>query len=156
MSQGVEVVDMKGAPTLFIRVQTELRNLSWQINEAHSFIREFMEGEGLDASGQIYAAYHLLDPSNCDVEIGIITSKSVEGTEAISSGSIPACKALEARYKGAYIPVVMTNNYLVRWMQENGYEKIGPHYELYEGERFDPTDSAMTTRIMIPVQKACT
>lgn len=156
MSNGVAVVDMKSAFSLFIRMRCALSDLSWQVNQAHSFIIEYMEGQGLVSTGQKYSAYHILDSRSCDVEIGIITSISVEGTDGISSGSIPACKAVEARYIGGYIPVVVTYNFLVQWMEENGYEKIGPHYELYECERFDPSDSAMTTRIMIPVQKAGT
>ena len=154
MSNGVEVLDIEGTDVLFIRIEANLSDLSWQVNEIHALIREHIEGEGLEANGRIYAAYHRLEPGRCDVEVGITTSQPVEGGNGISSGRIEAGKSLQAKYIGAYIPVIMTYNYINGWMDENGYVASGPRYEFYDGEYFDPTDSRMTTIIRIPVEKA--
>jgi len=153
MSNGVEVMDIEGTDVVFIRIVANIKDLSWQINEVHALIREHIEGKGIEADGHIYAAYHRLEPPNCDIEIGITTAVPVEGSDGISSGRICASKALQAKYIGAYIPVIMTCNYLDQWMNENGYSAVGPRYEFYEGDYFDPTNSRMTTRILIPIEK---
>ncbi|HOA15926.1 MAG TPA: GyrI-like domain-containing protein [Bacillota bacterium] len=153
MSDGVEVLDVDGADVVFIRIKADIKDIPWQINQIHELLREHIEGKGMEANGQKYAAYHCLDTGSFDIEVGITTSKPVEGVEGISSGRIAAGKALQAKYIGAHIPVIMTYNYLNRWMDENGYIADGPRYEFYDGEYFDPADSHMTTTVRIPVEK---
>ena len=90
------------------------------------------------------------DMQNLQIEIGLVVSKPLPGTDDISLAGSGRQKAI-AWHKGPHHAVVSSTT-VGKWLDENGLKHTGVVYEYYYNSPVDVPESELLTKIMFLVE----
>lgn len=147
----IEMIYKNEQPTLSIRVRTSMEKLSSVIDECYAKIGAYL-GELSELPADMpFVAYHNMDMSDLDVEIGFPVSKPLPPKEDMQAGCIPAGKRILAVHRGPYSEVESTYNDMMAWIPEHGFAPVGLCYEHYFNDLSVP-ESELLTMVVMPLQ----
>ncbi|MDT8718761.1 MerR family transcriptional regulator [Clostridium sp. 19966] len=93
--------------------------------------------------------------NNVDIEICEHFTGNLSGNERIKIKTLQAVKQMACTvHQGSYEKLSIAYTALMKWIEDNGYEIVGPNRELYlEGEWSVKNPEEYITEIQIPVSK---
>lgn len=147
----IDVVELPDQLALCIRTRTRVEQLPVLIGESYHRILQYMEGQGISPTQAPYTAYHNMDPSDLDVEMGFPVTREVPDQGDIRLVRLPATPAVAATHQGPYSTMTTTYDAMNRYIAEHHLEPTGLAYEYYmTGPEVPENDHV--TRIILPLK----
>ena len=147
-----DIKEMPAQPALAIRVRAKVEDLPKHFGEVYGKIFGYLGQIGEQPGGMPYAGYYNMDMQDLDVEIGVPTTRRLEGQGDIQSVTLPGGKMATCRYTGSYANMEEAYNGLARYMQEQGLEPTGVSYEAYLNSPEEVPVDQLVTDIWFPVK----
>jgi effector-binding domain-containing protein len=92
--------------------------------------------------------------SDVDAEAVVVAEKLPPECDRIKVYELPGCdRAACAIHHGSYNTIVQSYNYLLSWMENNGYRIVGPNREVYIQGGSEQDNESYITEIQFPVEK---
>lgn len=148
MNYQFEIVETQAQPVLSTRTVTSVEKLPQELGKAFHAIVAHVQGLGEQPVEAAFAAYHNMDMSNLDVEMGFPVAKPLPGRGGIVPGEIPAGKKATCLYKGPYQEMKPVYDAMAKWMSENGHQPTGVVYEFYYNSPMEVPESELLTKIV--------
>ncbi len=83
--------------------------------------------------------------------IPLDASLAVAGDRDVKIRELPAATVVAARHEGPHASIGETYDQLLTWVQENGFEAVGPARELYLTNPTQHTDEELLTEVQMVV-----
>lgn len=154
MSFNCEVKEQSAQPTLFIHRKTPVQKLAQVMGEVYGKIGQYLYDLKEKPAGPPFIAYHNMDMSNLDCDIGFQVSKNLAAKGEIKSGMMPAGTVATCVYTGPYDQISPAYEELNRWIVEHHFQITGIAYEMYLNDPTETPQSKLQTRIVFPVKAA--
>jgi len=90
---------------------------------------EVVRGNEAVAPGRNVMLYKNDCPS---VEIGVEAAGSFEPIGRVVPGVLPGGRVARTTLRGSYAEIAAAHDAVIRWCDENGLERAGPRWEIYE------------------------
>ncbi|MEA4926736.1 MAG: GyrI-like domain-containing protein [Syntrophomonadaceae bacterium] len=139
-------------PTLAVRTRTAVARLPQVLGQTYDAIYQYMQEIGERPIEAAYAAYHNMDMSDLEVEIGFVAAKPLPGRGKIIGSEIPGGKRASVMYKGPYNQMESVYQAFNDWMAANHHTPTGVVYELYYNDPSQVPESELLTRIVFPLK----
>ena len=152
MAHPMELLDRPAQPTLVIRTRTPAQGLPQALGQAYGAIMQYAGQLGVWPSGAPFVAYHNMDMTDLDVEIGFPFAQRLTGQGNILAGEIPGGKAAVSLHVGPYDQLGAAYEALQLWMQANGHVPTGVAYELYLNDPQVTPPAELQTQIIFPLK----
>ena len=152
MPDGFQLVETPEQPVMSTRTVVSVENLPTVLGQTYGVIAEHLNKLGEQPADAPFVAYYNTDMQNLQIEIGLVVSKPLPGTDDIKPGWIPAGKKAIAWHKGPYHAVVSVYQAVGKWLDENGLKHTGVVYEYYYNSPVDVPESELLTKIMFLVE----
>lgn len=150
----IELTRQEAQPTLFVRIRTNLDGLTEAFDKNFALIGSYLSEIGEQPVSAPYAAYYNHDMQDLDVEMGFPVAKKLPEKGEVKAGMIPAFEnAACITHKGSYNSLDETYGQIYKYIEDNGLEVSGAHYDFYVSDPDNTPESELITRIMIPVKK---
>ena len=154
MSYNCEVKEQTAQPTLFIRRRTPVQHIAQVLGKAYGEIEQYLAGLKEHPAGPPFVAYHNMDMSNLDCEIGFPVGKQLAGKGDIHAGTLPSGTVATCVYTGPYDKISPAYEELNRWIAEHHFQVTGAAYEIYLNDPNETPQSKLQTKIVFPVKAA--
>lgn len=154
MSYNCEVKEQSAQPTLYIRRRTPVQNIAQVLGKAYSEIEQYLAVLKEKAAGPPFVAYHNMDMSNLDCEIGFPVTKQLAAKGDIHAGTLPSGTVATCVYTGPYDKISPAYEELNHWIAEHHYQVKGAAYEMYLNDPNETPQSKLQTKIVFPVKAA--
>ena len=110
-------------------------------------------------SGPCLSLYHDEEYKEMDWDIEVCEpiTEEVPSSKRIEVQVLPSVKAMACTvHEGPFVSIGEAYDAILRWVDENGYQVIGPMREVYlkEAKQGSQTDPGTVTEIQVPVEKA--
>lgn len=151
MSDGIELVQQESTPVISVRTQTTMENLPLVIGRTYMEIMGHLNSLGIQPTGAPYTAYHNLDMSDLDVEMGFPIPHMVASEGNMVADTLPACSVASYMYKGPYSGMEPVYNEIFKWIEANGHQPTGVYYEYYYNSPAEVPEQELLTRVVIPL-----
>lgn len=139
-------------PALYVRLRTNLDNLTDAFNEVYGKIGAYLAELGEAPAGAPYAAYYNDNMNDLDVEMGFPVSKNLPEKGDVKFREIPAIEnALTAVHKGPYSTLNDTYAKVYKHIAENGLAMAGPQFDFYVNDPSVTPAEELVTEIVIPI-----
>jgi len=158
-----ETIWQEKQPLVELQTLPEMNYISMRRNVAHSMISEEMgrmytrlyaliEEDGLEMADMPYAIYHKIDGDIIDLECGIPVLETIESTDNIQSGTMPARTYAEADHIGSYETLGKTHEFIREWLKVHDIPIAGAPMEKYLTDPHEVTDTSQwITAVFYPV-----
>jgi effector-binding domain-containing protein len=110
----------------------------------------------LQPAGPPIGIYHDQEHQEKDVDIEIAVPISPKGLDSsdLTINQLPAVKEMACVFHhGGYTTIGASYGYLMKWIEENGYQIIGPVRELYLKGPESGNEEEYLTELQLPVKK---
>lgn len=145
-------IEQTAQPTLVVRARTPVERISDTLGPAWESIMAHAGTLGATPSGPPFVAYHNMDMSDLDLEIGFPFAEAIAGSGDVVAGTIPAGPAVETMHVGPYDAVGRAYEALRAWMTEHGQGPAGPAYEHYLNDPHEVAPEHLRTRVVWPIR----
>jgi len=149
------LVERPTQPALAIRSRVEPAGMPAAIGECAAAIYQYALQKGRAPTGALFVAYHGLDGSLLDVEIGLPFETSMEGNNRIIASPLPGGQWVRCLHVGPYDHLPQARVALEQWLKANGRAAAGPRYECYLNDPQSTAPEKLETEILIPLHSAC-
>lgn len=153
MKGEVRLVEIEAKDAICIRTRVPMEQLPQVIGSSYGRICGYLAGLGEEPAGMPFIAYHNMDMSDLDVEIGFPVRRKLPASGELISSRDAGGLCVEAEHEGPYSEMVKTYGAMADWMAEKGYESAGPAYEYYYNSPAEVPEAELLTRIVFPVRK---
>ncbi|MDT2523098.1 GyrI-like domain-containing protein [Enterococcus raffinosus] len=117
-----------------------------------TILQHIEENEAWPSSGPIVCFYNM-DLENLAVEIGFVTPRPIEPSNAVQSVTLPIRKVALTIDRGPYEEQDPTLEALMKWIPEHGYEACGGiYYHYLNGE--DQPEQEYLTEMFLPIKSS--
>lgn len=147
-----EIVDAKPIPVISIRKRTSAQSLPGELAKAYGSIVTYLTDIGVTPLGPAFAAYHNMDMSDLDVEMGFPLKKKVPESGEIMVREIPGGPQISYMHKGPYTELESAYNEMMQYMAENELIPTGVAYEFYFNAPDAVSEKELLTKIMFPLK----
>lgn len=151
MDGNFAVTEWTGQGAVVVRAQTSGAQLPDLLGETYGRMMGYLGGLGMEPSGAPFVAYHNMDMSNMDVEIGLPVAQPVDGAGDIAYVTLPSGKVAVAMHKGPYDMLRATYDAMSAWMHEESLQPTGVAYEMYISDPGDTAPEALLTQVAFPL-----
>jgi len=138
-------------PTAFIRTRTPVEELPEVMDSAYKTIASVISKQRSSPAGPPYAAYHNMDMSDLDVEIGFPLAEPFSREDDVQAGSIPAGSYAACLYTGPYSGIEKGYKALTAWIKGQGLKPTGVSFEFYLNDPDDTSPEKLLTQILFPL-----
>jgi effector-binding domain-containing protein len=152
MSYKCELKEQPAQPTLVVRTRTSVQEFSQVLGATYGAIAQYLGAQGEFPAGPPFVAYHNMDMSDLDVEIGFPVSREMPGQGDIQPGEIPGGQFAACLYTGPYEQIEEPYEALAQWIEENGHEPTGISYEMYLNDPQETPPEELQTQILFPLK----
>jgi effector-binding domain-containing protein len=152
MEYRCELLDRPAQPTLVIRTHASVQSLPQVLGEAYGAVLQTAGQMGLRPSGAPFVAYHNMDMTDLDMEIGFPFEQKPNGKDPVLAGEIPGGKAASCLHVGPYEQVGAAYAALQKWMQENACVPAGVVYEFYLNDPETTPPAELQTQVVFPLE----
>jgi effector-binding domain-containing protein len=140
-----------GQPALSVRVRTSVDQLRQVLGQTYGAIAGYLAGLGEAPAGPPFTAYHNMDMTDLDVEIGFPVARPLAGRGEIDPARMPGGRVATCRFTGPYSELKPAYEALTCWVAEGGHEPTGVAYELYLNDPAVTPPDRLETRIVFPL-----
>jgi effector-binding domain-containing protein len=155
MAYQIQVREVSSQPALSIRAVVHTLELVRFFDEATSEIRTYLNRAGVRAVGPPRSLWHSAPgeiPDSSDIETCLPIEHPVPSSGRMRSAVLPAGLQAFTVHYGAYDEMVNAFDAVWQWIQEHGYEMVGPPCDVVLVGPNDTSDpSAYRTEIVYPV-----
>ena len=152
MAYQCEVKEQTSQPTLAVRTRTSVAKLPEVMGQTYGTIAQYLGSLGEQPAGPPFAAYHNMDMSNLDVEIGFPVTTAAEGSGRVKAGKLPGGKAAVILHVGPYEKIEEAYNRLTAFVKEKELEPESFCYEFYLNDPAETPPEELKTEIYFPVK----
>ena len=152
MTYACELIQRERRPALVVRTRTPVAEMSSVLGPAWGAVMACAAKAGAQPSSPPFVAYHNMDMSDLDIEIGFAVPHPVEGEGDVAAGDIAAGRAAVTLHVGPYDQVGAAYEALQDWMRANDLAPAGPPYEFYLNDPQDTPPDQLQTRVVWAVQ----
>ena len=92
MSLSFATREIESQPVVGIRATTRMEEIAEVIGALFGEVMDYLNQNGLAPAGMPFTIYHEMDCDRLDMECGMPVASTVEGTERVRSGELPAGK----------------------------------------------------------------
>jgi AraC family transcriptional regulator len=141
-------------PILFIRRRVAQGELQGMLAECFGKLYGHAQKAGLPLAGFPLARYVAVGPGLMTVDAAVPLVSPAAGEGEMQAGFLPAGPVALGIHGGVYEELKDTNAAIERWIEAQGYEAGGPHWEWYvtdPGEHPNPAD--WRTEVYWPLAK---
>ncbi|MGI5900881.1 MAG: hydrolase [Desulfitobacteriia bacterium] len=150
----IELVEYENPqPTIAIRTMTTMDDLPETMGKSFMKLMKYLDELKVLPVEPPYVAYHNLDLSNFDVEMGFVLPKVIPAKDDMKIGEFRAGKYLSRVFKGPYAGMEHPYEEMFRWMEQRGYDAVGVYYEFFYNTPSQVTQEELLTRIVMPLKK---
>jgi DNA-binding transcriptional MerR regulator len=118
-------------------------------DEAYSYLKQ----QGAKDIGPCFAVWH--QPAavleNEVAEAAVPIDRTLPGTDRVKVYELPQAQVASVVHHGDFEDFTQGHTALLKWIEANGYQIVGPYREIYIKE--DPNTGESTTEIQYPVEK---
>lgn len=145
------IVQRKAQPVLCIRRESNPRDLYPAVDALTEELLHFCADHQINPVGGIYTAYLGFEKGTFQLEVGVPTDKTYEGSGAILSSELPAGTYVQVLYRGPYQKMRPFYEQLEEWLREAGYQSGPVNYERYLNSHKVVPPEELVTEVSIPV-----
>jgi effector-binding domain-containing protein len=147
----IELINTPLQPALTIRTRTPVDKLPMIIGQSYGKIAAYLGSLGAHPSGVPFVAYHNMDMTDLDVELGFPVAEPLPDSDDIKSVPIPAGLRAFCMYLGPYGAMAPAYDDMAAWIAANGLTPVGTAYEHYYNGPGTPEEQLLT-QIIMPVR----
>lgn len=147
-----ELLDRPAQPALVIRTRTPVEGLPQVVGRAYGAIMQYAGQLGAQPDGAPFVAYHNMDLTDLDMEIGFPFAQRLTGQGHILAGEIPGGKAAACLHVGPYDQLGAAYAALGEWMQAGGHMPAGVAYEFYLNDPQTTPPAELQTQLVFPLR----
>lgn len=152
MSYECEIVEASSQPMLVVRRRSSFEQMPQVLGQGWVEVMAVAAAAGAEPVGSPFAAFHTMDRSDFDLEIGFVFDRPVDGSGEVTAGEIPAAKTVHCTHTGPFDQLGAAYTAMHAWMADRGLEHDGPAYEYYLDDPADTPIEEVRTLIVIPVR----
>lgn len=152
MSHNCEIIQQGLQPVILIRTHAAVQDMAQVIGQSFAKLGQYLSAANEDPSGPPFVAYHNMDMSNLEIEIGFPVAKSLPGQGEVKPGELPAGRYAACLHSGPYQELGKAYDALTNWVAEQGLEPTGVAYEYYLNDPEVTAPEALQTRIVFPLR----
>jgi len=152
MEYKFELKDLPTRLTLAIHIRSSVQDLPQVLGEVYGAIMAYMEELGETPTGMPFVIYYNLDMEDLDIEAGFPVSKKLPDKDTIKASEIISGKFATTFHVGPYEKMEAVYNGLNQWINENGYEPLGPAIEFYFNNPEEVGMENAQTEIQLPLK----
>lgn len=145
-----EIIHRPSISALSIRVQTSLKDLQKEMEEAREKLTAYFNHIDEYPAGAFYITYHSFSKQQVDFEAGFPTYRKLESQQEIECTEKRAGLFISCYHQGAYRLIPKVYRDMEDWMDQHQYESDGVSEEIYLNHEV-PEDQ-MLTQILLPLQ----
>ncbi len=124
------------------------------LNPAFGEVWDYAKQQGVKVTGVHFAIWH--QPAevlmNEDAEAAVPVDRLVPGSDRVKVYQLPETQVAAAVHHGDFEDFTQLHTAILKWIEANGYEVVGPYREVYiKHNPEDYSDSA--TEVQYPVKK---
>lgn len=146
----IAIETMEEQPTLVMWGKVAVQDMPQFLGRAFHAAAAHAETIGAEICGRPFARYRSLDAEHrqFEVEAGFPVRGDLVGSEAVDVSSLPAGPAAVAVHLGPYEAMVPTYDAVLRFLDDQRAEPLGPAWEVYLSDPDKEPDPA-TWRTLI-------
>ena len=146
MDDGVTLVDLPGANTVFVRGECGLQDIAVFLEKAYAETSELVGRQGLQFAGPPFARYEMRD-QGWVVEAGFPVRGEPVAQGRVEVGRLPSGQAARIVHHGPYEEVGTAYQAVERWLVGHGYVPVDAAWESYLDE---PGVADPRTEVLMP------
>lgn len=144
----IELLKSPEQPALTIRMRASVGQLPMVIGQGFGKLAAYLGSLGEHLSGMPFVAYHNMDMSNLDVELGFPVAGPLPGNEDIRYAPLPGGLRVFCMYLGPYCGMKPVYDEMTEWIVANGSTPTGVAYEHYYNGPGTPEEHLLTQIVM--------
>ena len=144
----IELLNSIEQPALTIRTQASVGELPMVIGQGFGRLAAYLGSLGEHLSGMPFVAYHNMDMSNLDVELGFPVASPLPGNEDILYAPVPGGLRTFCMYLGPYSGMKTAYDDMTAWISARGFIPVGTAYEYYFNGPEYPEEQLLTQIVM--------
>ncbi len=155
MPYDVSTQEVPEQPILSIRQRLPTADLPGFIGRCYQEMYQHLGELGVETVGPPFVIYHAFGPGDVDAEISVPVAHPVEESGRLTSRVLPAGTVARTLHRGAYDQLGAAYTELTEWVDDHGFEAVGPASERYltePGPDVAPAD--YLTEIDLPIATA--
>ena len=153
MSYQCQVQERSVQPTLVFRARVAVQDLPQTLGQAYGAIAQYLGELGEQPAGPPFTAYHNMDMTALDVEIGFPVASRQEGSGDVEPGKIPGGRAAVGMHTGPYDTIRETYDALSAFMETKGLEMDAFCYEFYLNDPRETPPEELKMEIYFPIRE---
>lgn len=117
---------------------------------------DYLHRQGVKPGNYCIAIWHDAEyrESDVDAEAVVAVDKLLPECDRIKVYELPGCdRAACGVHQGSYNTITHSYNYLLNWVENNGYRIVGPNREVYIQGGPEQDNESYVTEIQFPVEK---
>ena len=147
----IELLKSPEQPALTIRTRASVDQLPTVIGRGFGKLAAYLSSLGEHLAGTPFVAYHNMDMTDLDVELGFPIASLLPGSEDIQYAPVPGGLRAFCMYLGPYGGMKTAYDNMAAWITENGFMPDGAAYECYYNGPEYP-DEQLLTQIVMPLK----
>lgn len=153
MDYEVKIREMPDTKVMSKRFVTNIETIGKEMPVAYETLFNYLKEQNAEMTHECYAAYYAdtFDPLYIDVACSFGVKKDVPETDAFKNDILKGGTVATVIHKGPYSSLESAYDFIMKWMEENGYQPLMPMYESYLNKT-ENLEEALT-EIIWPVKK---
>jgi effector-binding domain-containing protein len=150
-----EVVLKKIQPMTVASIREIIPNY-FAVGKLFDDLRDYLQQQGVKPVDNCAAIWHDAGYKETDVdgEAVEVVDKLLPENDRIKVYELPALdRAASIIHQGSYCTITESYNYLLNWIETNGYQIVGPNREVYIQGGPEQDNESYVTEILFPVAK---
>jgi effector-binding domain-containing protein len=140
-----------------VRIQTPASGIPEAMSEAFQALYSLLGRRGIAPAGPPTAIYDAFGEDEVRARIAIPIAAPIEPPiepeEAVYADELPEGDLATAEHLGAYDTLASTYEHLQRWLDDHGYDTLGPPRERYLNGPGEVSPSELRTLVDFPVRE---
>ena len=131
----IEVKQVAPQPTIVVRRQSELEQLSNTIPEASKVVWNFLTAMDIQQVGRNVVLYQ---DQALNLEVGVEVNTPVEAQPPVISSQLPGGPVAVTVHMGSYEQLPAAHRAILDWCEQHQMPLAGPNWEIYDHWSDDP------------------
>ena len=144
----IELLRTAEQPALTIRTRTSADRLPMVIGQGFGQLAAQLGALGEHLAGMPFVAYHNMDMTDLDVELGFPVADPLAGSGDIRYTPVPGGLRAFCMCLGPYSAMKPVYDEMAAWISANGYTPSGSAYEVYYNGPGTPEEHLLTQIVM--------
>jgi effector-binding domain-containing protein len=131
MSYSITTDVLPARLTLVERAHVAAGDLDGWLRRCYRELFSYIASRDVVVTGPPFGRYAFHDDGGIEVEAGVPVAAPVAAGGELVMSSLPATNAVTTCHAGPYDRIVDACDALEKWVHDHGFERAGPHWEVY-------------------------